>query len=205
MSPSPEGGHVPSVLAELAARSPEKWAAIRKELELFGVASRLFEEISVQRKGKKLSDPFQVGVTHGKRKAFNLADVGYGVSQVLPIIFELLAAEADTFLLQQPEVHLHPRAQAALGSFIVDLFERRKKHFVIETHSDYLLDRIRMDIRDRYSGLARDVLVLFFDSGKKHPAIHPMEIDSSGNFKSVPEGYRAFFMAEEQRFLIGQP
>ena len=205
MSPSPEGGHVPSVLAELAARSPEKWALIRKELESFGVASGLFEEISVQRKGKKLSDPFQVGVSHGKRKAFNLADVGYGVSQVLPIIFELLAAEADTFLLQQPEVHLHPRAQAALGSFIMELFKRRKKHFVIETHSDYLLDRIRMDIRDRYAGLAGDVLVLFFDSGKKQPAIHPMEIDNSGNFKSVPEGYRAFFMAEEQRFLIGQP
>ena len=204
MSPSPEGGHVPSVLAELAARSPEKWAAIRKELELFGVASGLFEEISVQRKGKKLSDPFQVGVTHGKRKAFNLADVGYGVSQVLPIIFELLAAEADTFLLQQPEVHLHPRAQAALGSFIMDLFKRRKKHFVIETHSDYLLDRIRMDIRDRYATLAGEVLVLFFDSGKKQPAIYPMEIDSSGEFKVVPEGYRAFFMAEEQRFLVGQ-
>lgn len=205
MSPSPEGGHVPSVLAEIAARSPEKWAAIRKELELFGVASGLFEEISVQRKGKKLSDPFQVGVSHGKRKAFNLADVGYGVSQVLPIIFELLAAEADTFLLQQPEVHLHPRAQAALGSFIMDLFKRRKKHFVIETHSDYLLDRIRMDIRDRYSGLASDVLVLFFDSGKKQPAIHAMEIDNAGDFKTVPEGYRTFFMAEEQRFLIGQP
>jgi predicted ATPase len=79
----------------------------------------------------------------------NLVDVGYGVSQVLPIIVDAIREPPrSTFLLQQPEVHLHPRAQAELGSFLGALAKQQQKRFIIETHSDYMIDRIRMDIRD---------------------------------------------------------
>jgi hypothetical protein len=71
----------------------------------------------------------------------------------------------------QPEVHLHPRAQAASGSFFVRLAKEERKQFVIETHSDYLVDRIRIDIAE---GLIShlDVSVLFFERsqlGFAHP------------------------------------
>ena len=75
----------------------------------------LFDEISIKPLGSRRSEPFQVQVRKfapgGRLKGphRNLIDVGYGVSQVLPVITELLRADApSTFLLQQPEVHLHP-------------------------------------------------------------------------------------------------
>ena len=87
----------------------------------------------------------------------NLIDVGYGVSQVLPIVTELLRGNSimelfrgippSIFLLQQPEVHLHPSAQAALGSFFCQV-AKPDHQLVVETHSDHLLDRVRMDVRD---------------------------------------------------------
>ena len=102
----------------------------------------------MKRKGQKESDPFQIEIKSSSR-AFNLVDVGYGVSQVLPIVVDVLQEPKDTtFLLQQPEVHLHPKAQAELGSFLATLGKEQHKRFVIETHSDYLIDRIRMDVRD---------------------------------------------------------
>ena len=85
----------------------------------------------------------------------NLVDVGYGVSQALPVITELLDHDADPpklFLLQQPEIHLHPKAQAALGSLLCTVAGIGRQ-LIVETHSDYLLDRVRMDIRDNKTGL----------------------------------------------------
>jgi predicted ATPase len=91
---------------------------LKSALKEFGSRSGLFEQIEVIRKGNKESDPFQIGVKSGG-PTFNLVDVGYGVSQVLPILVDTLERSTgdEVFLLQQPEVHLHPRAQAELGSF----------------------------------------------------------------------------------------
>ena len=64
-------------------------------------------------------------------------------------------------LMQQPEVHLHPRAQAQLGSFLGYLAIKQKKQFLVETHSDYLVDRVRIDVRDGKHGLTAE--------GRPHP------------------------------------
>ena len=87
--------------------------------------------------------------TQGRKR--NLIDVGYGVSQVLPLLVELLPilSGASLFLLQQPEVHLHPSAQAALGSLFCTTVRASGRQLIVETHSEYIIDRIRMDIRDR--------------------------------------------------------
>jgi predicted ATPase len=89
--------------------------------------------------GDKLGDPFQLHVKMPEMTAemsVNLTDVGYGVSQSLPIIVQsILRTGTDWLLLQQPEVHLHPRAQAALGSFFVRQVAENNRRFVIETHS----------------------------------------------------------------------
>ena len=91
--------------------------------------------------------PFQIHVRKfgkilkGNRR--NLIDVGYGVSQVLPLLTEMLRPNAPSmFLLQQPEVHLHPSAQAALGSLFCSI-AGPDRQLVVETHSDYIIDRVR--------------------------------------------------------------
>jgi predicted ATPase len=150
-----------------------------------------------------VSDPFQI-LVGDEGPLFTIADVGYGVSQVLPILVEAIRADdRSTFLLQQPEVHLHPRAQAALASLFASLANAEGKCFCVETHSDYILDRVRMDVRDGKGVTADDVIILYFEKGSEGVNIHPIHIDESGNILDPPKGYRSFFMQEEQRYFGG--
>lgn len=201
----PEGDYVPMYLASIRD-DKTKWDALKDALETFGEAAGLFDEISIRRLGKGGSEPFQVQVRKsGKRvkgPPRNLIDVGYGVSQVLPVVAELLRADAPPmFLLQQPEVHLHPSAQAALGSLFCRLagWERQ---LVVETHSDHLLDRVRMDVRDGKGSLKpEDVSILFFERGDLDARIHSLRLDEQGNVLDTPPGYGQFFLDEQRRSL----
>lgn len=200
----PEGTHVPTILSRIAAREPETWESLRQAIQDFGRVSGLFDEVEVRHLGEQDSDPFQLRVKIAGATV-NLIDVGYGVSQALPILVDCIRAEPHTtFLLQQPEVHLHPRAQAELGTFLATLSRAQDKQFLVETHSDYLIDRVRMDVRDGKALDAEDVLILYFDRQLNGDVtVHPLEIDEDGNFVDVPPGYRDFFLAEERRFLEG--
>ena len=193
----PEGSHVPMLLASmLDSERAALWSAMRE----FGFGSGLFDQIEVNRKGRKESDPFQIGIRSGG-PSVNLVDVGYGVSQVLPIIVDALqgAASNQTLLLQQPEVHLHPRAQAELGSFFVRL-ANKKRRFIVETHSDYLVDRVRREVRE---GRLRpdDVSLLYFERGQHGSTVHNLDLDKGGSIENPPESYRQFFLDEERQLL----
>jgi hypothetical protein len=199
----PSGEHVPMVLAKsFAKKNDPSSIELRKKLQEFAVQCGLFDKITVGRFGKKgVDSPFQIKVG-SQSPQFNLVDVGYGVSQVLPILVDSLNAEKkSTFLLQQPEVHLHPRAQAELGTFFGLLVKEHKKQFIIETHSDYLIDRLCMDIRDNKTIKPKDVVILYFEKDGPDVNIHPIEIDKNGNIQGAPPGYRSFFMKEEARFF----
>ena len=208
----PEGGHMPMVLADMARRNPEAWRNIRSGLERFGRESGLFDKIGIRNLGRGRSDagPFQVEVRRpGKRNKGpmrNLIDMGYGVSQVLPVVTELLRTiQPQIFLLQQPEVHLHPSAQAALGSFFCQAAATGKQ-LLIETHSDHLIDRLRMEVRDGTSGLTpNDVSLLYFERNNLSVSIHALGWDQEGNLVSrdggIPPGYREFFRTERRRSL----
>lgn len=212
----PEGDYVPMLLAELSSRQPKVWDDLKGRLEDFGRSADLFDEIRIRHFGKSHSNPFQVQVRKSGQKNRkgpwrNLMDVGYGVSQALPIITELLGEDINQrksrnsrpqpFLLQQPEVHLHPSAQAALGSFFCQLAGPRRQ-LIVETHSDYLMDRVRMDVRDGVSGLKPEgVSILFFERRGLDVRIHSLRIDKEGNVLDAPEGYRQFFMDEMTKSL----
>lgn len=199
--PSPEGSHVPMILAKMASSAPGAWKTLREQLKLFGEASGLFDDVDVKRKGQKSSDPFQVRVRISG-PARNVVDVGYGVSQVLPLIVDSIEGKnGSTFLLQQPEVHLHPKAQAELGSFLAFIAKSQEKRFLIETHSDHLIDRVRMDLRDREYLAPEDVSLLYFERDNGEVTIHQLDLDECGNIVNAPPGYRQFFLQEEARLL----
>ena len=205
-TPDPEGDYIPMFLADLFFQDKQSWGALDKRLQDFGKASGLFDEISIKPLGKRGSEPFQVQIRkfggNLKGPQHNLIDVGYGVSQALPVITELLRSDAPrVFLLQQPEVHLHPRAQAAMGSLFCQVASPERQ-LVVETHSDHLLDRVRMDIRDGEGALKpEDVSILFFERRNLDVRIHSLRIDEEGNIMHAPEGYRRFFMEEISRSL----
>lgn len=200
-NPSPEGTHIPFVLAQMEFFDKDQWKKIEAPLARFGVASGLFDKIGIKRLSESASGPFQVIVSsEGVRS--NLIDTGYGVSQVLPIIADVLRARSRTlFLFQQPEVHLHPKAQAELSTFFAQIVAERRHTLIIETHSDYLIDRIRTDIRDKKILRPRDVSLLYFEKIGRESVVHQLTFDNDGNVRGAPPGYRDFFIQEELRSL----
>ena len=127
-------------------------------------------------------------------------DVGYGVSQVLPILVRIFAEYGAKFLLQQPEIHLHPRAQAELASLLVDINRTYDNSFVIETHSDYMIDRVRIDI---LNGKIQpdDVSVIYLEPVGNKVRAHNISFDAQANMINVPDGYRDFFLNESNKLL----
>ena len=212
----PEGRHVPMLLATMARRDPPAWESLRESLERFGRSSGLFDVIDVRLLGPDDGDPFQLRIRPGvgpRRPLRNLADAGYGVSQALPIVAELTRPDSPSvpsrpgvFLLQHPEVHLHPTAQAALGSLFCEAAADGPGQMIVETHSDHLVDRVRMDVRDGRTGLTPDdVSILYFECGDHAATIHPLGWDGNGNLIAkrgeIPSGYRQFFRTEMRRSL----
>ena len=204
--PDPEGYFAPMLLSSLAGFDKETWEYLKHEIERFGSSAGIFDEIEIKRLGRSGSDPFQVQIRKfGKKRKGpkqNLIDVGYGVSQVLPILAELLLPENSRMaLLQQPEIHLHPSAQAALGTLFCEIASKGRQ-IIVETHSQFMIDRIRMDVRDQKTNLKpKDVSILFFERTDTGVHIHSIQIDELGNVLNTPDSYGRFFMEETNRSL----
>ena len=129
----------------------------------------------------------------------NIVDTGFGVSSILPLLHATYRKqEGTTFLLQQPEVNVHPSAQAILAQIMVESPFR----FVIETHSDHLIDRFRICVMEE--ALASDELrIAYFQREPEREAavIYNISVDEAGNIDGAPARYRRFFMDETDRLL----
>lgn len=195
---SPEGEHTPYIIRKRLA-SKSKAEEFRQYLESAGKDSGLFQSIRIKEYGKGQRDPFEVQIVLGKTP-LGLENVGYGVSQALPVLVEMyIRSKRTTYLIQQPEVHLHPKAQASFGDIVANLARSDEKRFVIETHSDFAIDRFRLNIRR--NGVIPSHLLYFerTETGNKATSI---AIDSSGNLAELqPAGYREFFYNESLDLL----
>lgn len=128
-----------------------------------------------------------------------LAAVGYGIHSVLPLIATICdKKQRTTFLLQQPETHLHPSTQANLAQIMAE----SEHNFVIETHSDHIVDRFRICVMN---GVLRpdELSIAYFSLSpdRKSSQIHNLGIDAEGNLSNAPSGYRSFFMRETKSLL----
>ena len=203
------GDYVPTYLAQLSQRDTQAWSALKTRLEEFGHDAGLFDEIRVRHLGKTDVDPFQVQVrkfgSRTKGPFRSLVDVGYGISQVLPVALELLRADGpNTLLLQQPEVHLHPSAQASLGTLLCEVVANPRasanRQLIVETHSDYIIDRVRMAVADPTQAIRPDdVSLVYFERSGLEVLLHSISVDEFGNVVDAPPGYRQFFLDEIQR------
>ena len=193
--PSPEGKDLPTSLAELLDEPIS-----RQALNNFGRESGLYRSLEVHSSYEIDDSSARIMVTGGGPIA-NLIDTGYGVSQALPVVVESIRAEPDTMLLlQQPEVHLHPRAQAALGTLFVELIKAENKRFVVETHSDYIIDRVRIEVA-KGNIAPEDVCILYFEKPEDATTVYPITLDACGNILDAPPSYRAFFLKESLTLL----
>ena len=197
----PGGDHIPYILSKLLNDEQDKRRdPVSVALKKFGEQSGLFKDVAAPILGSHQGDPFEIEISIAG-PATNILDVGYGVSQSLPIVVEsLLAAPATRLLVQQPEVHLHPKAQAALGTFLVDMVRDGKRQFVVETHSDYIIDRIRQEVAAKRLA-PESVGIVYLEKPHIETTVHQLQLDESGNIVNAPETYRTFFMEEEMNLL----
>lgn len=118
-----------------------------------------------------------------------LTDVGFGISQVLPVITLLqYIPEGSTVILEQPEIHLHPLAQAALADVIIQASTRRNIQVILESHSEHLLLRLQRRIAEEYVS-SDDVKLYFCDSACGESKITELDIDLLGTIKNWPDRF----------------
>jgi hypothetical protein len=132
----------------------------------------------------------------------SIADVGFGLSQILPVIVALIVAEPGQLVyLEQPEIHLHPRATAALGDLLVKAANRGVK-VIAETHSDLLLRRVQSLVAE--GKIAPENLKLHWFQLKENGVteINSADLDDAGAYgEDWPEDFSDVALDEESRYL----
>ena len=125
-----------------------------------------------------------------------LADVGYGINQLLPVIIEGIASQEGSIIcVEQPEIHLHPRLQANIADLMIDSIDDvpgKQKQWIVETHSELLILRLQRRIREGKIK-PEDISVLYVDPNDESTegsAIIPLRMDENGDFiDHWPEGF----------------
>lgn len=133
---------------------------------------------------------FQVWVRRDPKAAEVLiTDVGFGVSQILPVItLCYYAPEGSTLLLEQPEIHLHPKVQAGLADVLVDAVRTRNMQIILESHSEHLLRRLQRRVAEEALD-AEDAALYFSSTERGESRLTPLEMDLYGNITNWPKDF----------------
>jgi predicted ATPase len=169
---------------------------VQKSLKNMNIA----EDIQIDiRKDKQRNFEFKLK-SHFAERGINFKDMGCGTSQLLPIIVQsLMNKDESLVILEQPEVHLHPKTQAELADFFTDIASNDHR-FLIETHSDYFIERLRYHIATG-KFRSKDVILYYvdYDLAKKCSVALQFKINSEGQYVNLPDGYMLNFRLEETR------
>jgi hypothetical protein len=135
---------------------------------------------------------FQVLLSDRRRPevpAVNYADTGFGVSQLLPILVAGLTGQRQTILVEQPELHIHPRLQAELGSFFAECIKERGHQFIVETHSEHIMLRVQRLIRNGMPA-SDNLAVQYVRRTPSGSTVERLVVNGSGEFvEGWPEGF----------------
>jgi hypothetical protein len=118
-----------------------------------------------------------------------LMDVGFGVSQILPVlVLCYYAPPGSTLILEQPEIHLHPAVQAGLADVFIDVITERDIQIILESHSEHLLRRLQRRIAEKK--LKPDDAALYFTTNTNDKSrLEELDIDPYGNIRNWPENF----------------
>jgi hypothetical protein len=162
---------------------------VRHWLDAFDIASdvQLTDLTPTQYQFRLIDKP--TGVT------VNYPHVGFGAFQIVPIIVEgFYSLDLSTLLIEQPEIHLHPRAQARLADLLIAVSQESRsldlapKTLIVETHSEHLLSQVQ--VRIAQGDLSRDdVAIYYFEPTPAGTRIVPIEINELGQFGNWPPGF----------------
>lgn len=145
---------------------------------------------SIQRTKTQADRKFDVLIQKSADSAkVTLADMGYGLAQFLPVLVHCYyAPEGSTLILEQPGMHLHPKAQADLADLFLEVIMERNLQILVESHSEHLLTRLQLGIAEQK--ITSDKIALYFcenDNGVS--TIKPLDVDELGNIKNWPKNF----------------
>ncbi len=175
-----------------SARPPSLVQQVSHWLGIMGVADGL----TLEQQGSGVHN--EVIVYQENIKA-NLVDVGFGVSQVLPVVtLAYFVPEGSTVILEQPEIHLHPLAQTALADLFVEVSRCRRVQFLVETHSEHLLRRLQSLIADEDVS-PDDCRLYFVKRGEESAELQRLVVDEYGRINNWPEKFFGDAIGEVER------
>ena len=178
-------------LADVLYTKPDVLNAVNKQFELFDLGYEIKISKFKDEETSELSDVFAIRLIDKYTKVnVSLLDVGFGISQILPVIIKSVSSENETIIIEQPEIHIHPRLQAQLGSLLAESVKSFGNRFIIETHSEHLLLRLQKLIRNGELS-HEDIAVVYVDRGKNGSQCLELRIDSEGDF--IDEWPNGFF------------
>lgn len=118
-----------------------------------------------------------------------ITDVGFGVSQILPVlVLCYYAPPGSTLIFEQPEIHLHPFVQAGLADVFIDVIKTRNIQIVLESHSEHLLRRLQRRIAEEQLS-ANQAALYFISMGDGESEISRLQIDLFGNITNWPSRF----------------
>jgi len=169
--------------------------------ELFGIM------IKVESMGRRASWAIRYYIKEKKgRHWLDIADVGFGFSQLLPIIIQgLYTQKNEIFISEQPEIHLNPKLQSLLGNFFVHIVKEEKKFVILETHSEHILLRIRRLIAEGAID-SSEIALYFVQRSEGISKIIPMKILENGHIedKEWPEEFFSDTIVESLNLASAQ-
>ena len=191
-----EGEHAVQILA----RNSTVRTKVENSLKNIGIAESI--DISPHEKQKIFEMKLKTKISE---KGTNFADLGCGTAQIMPIMVQSFIGRKDSLLLiEQPELHLHPKMEADLADFFVKAVSEGKR-FLLETHSDYFIERIRYNIMD--GSIASEKVAIYYieqDKAKKSSTVTEIRINSKGQYSTsnlpdgnLPDGYLTNIRAQE--------
>jgi predicted ATPase len=150
-------------------------------------------EVKVSPFSMRDSDLFELSLrdtVRQKEVEVGLSDVGFGISQVLPIIVQCIFGRNQIITVEQPEVHIHPRLQAELGDvFIKAVNEPQGNQVIVETHSEHLALRLQRRVREK-TLRPEDVSILYVSRGPNGARVQRIRLDEDGDFMDrFPGGF----------------
>jgi predicted ATPase len=137
----------------------------------------------------------------------DITDVGFGISQVLPVIIQgFLSSDNSTTIIEQPEIHLHPRIQADLADLFIDIVKNSPgKKLIIETHSEYILKRLRRRISEGKILPSQVAICLINPQSNGNGAIvNTLKIEDKGFFEWPIDFYGGDLYDDTVEFLKNQ-
>ena len=179
------------VISALLSARVKQLGQNEKRISVWLQKMKLAHAFSLENQGDDGKD-YEIHIRkNAESPAVTLVDMGYGLSQFLPVLVLCYhVPEGSTLILEQPGIHLHPMVQSQLADLLIEVVTERNLQVIVESHSEHLLVRLQRRIAEGKVG--RDKIGLYFcrnDEAEGVSTLEPLDVDKVGNIRNWPENF----------------